>query len=129
MNLKQKNCSSCGGGFACGAERVEEKCWCDQLPHVSLVASADRDCFCPQCLSEAIRKLNCASSAAGAGVHPATKAGANSQYSLVEGADYYSEGEAMVFTARYHLRRGYCCESGCRHCPYPGQSAINTVAD
>jgi uncharacterized protein (TIGR00290 family) len=23
-----------------------------------------------------------------------------------------------VFTTAYHLRRGYCCESGCRHCPY-----------
>jgi len=36
----------------------------------------------------------------------------------VEGEDYYLEGEAIVFTARYHLRRGYCCESGCRHCPF-----------
>jgi hypothetical protein len=24
----------------------------------------------------------------------------------------------MVFTARYLLDRGYCCKSGCRHCPY-----------
>lgn len=24
----------------------------------------------------------------------------------------------MVFTEAYHLRRGYCCKSGCRHCPY-----------
>ncbi|MBX2974679.1 MAG: hypothetical protein KF721_01005 [Ignavibacteriaceae bacterium] len=23
-----------------------------------------------------------------------------------------------VFTAYYHLRRGGCCGSGCRHCPY-----------
>jgi hypothetical protein len=37
---------------------------------------------------------------------------------LVEGVDYYLEGAALVFTAEYHLRRGYCCESGCRHCPY-----------
>lgn len=34
------------------------------------------------------------------------------------GEDYYREGAMIVFTARYHLRRGYCCESGCRHCPY-----------
>jgi hypothetical protein len=32
--------------------------------------------------------------------------------------DYYFEGPYMVFTAAYHLKRGYCCESGCRHCPY-----------
>ena len=37
---------------------------------------------------------------------------------LVEGEDYYWEGAAMVFTARFHLRRGRCCESICRHCPY-----------
>ena len=37
---------------------------------------------------------------------------------LVEGEDYYREGTAIVFTAQYHLRRGYCCGSGCRHCPY-----------
>ena len=24
----------------------------------------------------------------------------------------------MVLTAATHLARGYCCESGCRHCPY-----------
>ncbi|MCU0471145.1 MAG: DUF5522 domain-containing protein [Arcicella sp.] len=24
----------------------------------------------------------------------------------------------MVFTEAYHLKRGYCCKNGCRHCPY-----------
>jgi hypothetical protein len=32
--------------------------------------------------------------------------------------DFYLEGGCMVFTAAYHLRRGYCCGSRCRHCPY-----------
>jgi hypothetical protein len=32
--------------------------------------------------------------------------------------DYYFEGPNMVFTAAYHLKRGSCCGSGCRHCPY-----------
>ncbi len=40
---------------------------------------------------------------------------------LVEGEDFYREGAYVVFTARHHLRRGYCCESGCRHCPYRGE--------
>ena len=39
----------------------------------------------------------------------------------VEGEDFYREGAYVVFTERYHLRRGYCCESGCRHCPYRGK--------
>jgi hypothetical protein len=37
---------------------------------------------------------------------------------LVAGEDYYLEGGMMVFTAAYLLRRGYCCENGCRACPY-----------
>ena len=37
---------------------------------------------------------------------------------LVEGADYYMDGEYLVFTAEYHRKRGYCCGSRCRHCPY-----------
>ena len=28
------------------------------------------------------------------------------------------ENGLVVFTAAYHLRRGFCCGSGCRHCPY-----------
>jgi Family of unknown function (DUF5522) len=32
--------------------------------------------------------------------------------------DFYMEGPYLVFTAAYHLRRGYCCNSDCRHCPY-----------
>ncbi|MGH9899362.1 MAG: DUF5522 domain-containing protein [Pyrinomonadaceae bacterium] len=37
---------------------------------------------------------------------------------LIEGEDYYLENGLMVFTSRYHLKRGYCCSSSCRHCPY-----------
>jgi len=37
---------------------------------------------------------------------------------LVEGEDFYLENGNYVFTATYLLKRGYCCESGCRHCPY-----------
>ena len=37
---------------------------------------------------------------------------------LAEGLDYYLENGLMVFTAHYLLQRGYCCRSGCRHCPY-----------
>lgn len=32
--------------------------------------------------------------------------------------EFYFEGSFMVFTEAYHLRRGYCCNSDCRHCPY-----------
>ncbi|GAB1371724.1 hypothetical protein MASR1M45_17860 [Candidatus Kapaibacterium sp.] len=31
---------------------------------------------------------------------------------------YYDESGYMVFTAKYHLERGYCCKNKCRHCPW-----------
>ena len=37
---------------------------------------------------------------------------------LVDGIDFYKEGDKIVFTSVYHLKRGYCCHSKCRHCPY-----------
>jgi hypothetical protein len=36
----------------------------------------------------------------------------------LEPEDFYYENGLMVFTAAYHLKRGYCCNSGCRHCPF-----------
>lgn len=38
---------------------------------------------------------------------------------LVEGEDfYYNEQGFRVFTEKYHLKRGFCCKNGCKHCPY-----------
>jgi hypothetical protein len=37
----------------------------------------------------------------------------------VEGEDFYFTSEGFkCFTEKHHLKRGYCCKSGCRHCPY-----------
>lgn len=37
---------------------------------------------------------------------------------LEPGDYYFSEEGYLVFTEQYHIKRGYCCQSGCRHCPY-----------
>jgi len=37
--------------------------------------------------------------------------------------DFYYEGPYLVFTEVYHRKRGYCCNSDCRHCPYRDQKA------
>ena len=31
---------------------------------------------------------------------------------------YYSVEGNVVFTKKYHLKRGYCCDCDCKHCPY-----------
>lgn len=37
---------------------------------------------------------------------------------FIEGDYYLTPKGYKCFTEQYHLRRGYCCKSGCRHCPY-----------
>lgn len=49
---------------------------------------------------------------------PKASGNAQSRGPLKEGVDFYWEEGLMVLTDVYHRRRGYCCESGCRHCPY-----------
>ncbi len=48
---------------------------------------------------------------------------------MKEGVDYYLDPKGYrVMTAAYHIRRGYCCGNGCRHCPYfPKHIKGNTV--
>jgi hypothetical protein len=48
---------------------------------------------------------------------------------LVEGVDYYIENGFVVFTEHYLRNRGYCCESGCRHCPYGFVKHDSTPSD
>tara|TARA_R110002020_G_scaffold18011_10_gene63610 strand:- start:225 stop:446 length:222 start_codon:yes stop_codon:yes gene_type:complete len=33
------------------------------------------------------------------------------------GFTYYENGN-LVMTEKYHIRRGSCCGSGCKHCPF-----------
>ena len=37
---------------------------------------------------------------------------------MVKEIDYYIDEGRFVMTESYHLKRGYCCGNGCRHCPY-----------
>ena len=47
-------------------------------------------------------------------------------YRPIEGEDYtIDELGMLVFTSAYLLKRGYCCENGCRNCPYGFNEAGN----
>lgn len=37
---------------------------------------------------------------------------------LQKGFHYEMEGSNLVFTEAYHMIRGHCCRSGCKHCVY-----------
>ena len=112
-------CQQCGESFTCGSKG--ESCWCGDLPRLYPPDPA-LSCVCRDCLVGRIR-----SSIAEfvAGVTPATAIAASERaqrYStdgeLLEGIDYELDGGQFVLSAWYLLKRGSCCENGCRNCPY-----------
>ncbi len=51
------------------------------------------------------------------------KLGKNNKHSARKNKNFYvNENGYIVFTEKYHLKRGYCCNNGCLHCPYKPQS-------
>lgn len=44
--------------------------------------------------------------------------GSQKRLNLTEEDYYLSDEGYIIFTAKYHIKRGYCCKSGCKHCPY-----------
>ncbi len=54
-----------------------------------------------------------------------------SKRSKLSDEDYYTSPNGfIVFTEAYHLKRGYCCKSGCKHCPFgfnPKTGKVNSL--
>ena len=107
--VSENQCPLCGQANACrragGADPSPERCWCEEVTIPPEVLESiplhlqQKACLCPAC----------------AGCSP------TSQRPLPETEEpdtYFTEEGLMVFTRAYHLRRGYCCGSGCRHCPF-----------
>ncbi|HMT29192.1 MAG TPA: DUF5522 domain-containing protein [Bacteroidia bacterium] len=38
---------------------------------------------------------------------------------------YFSEEGFIIFTEAYHLKRGYCCNNNCKHCPWKTKKQID----
>lgn len=91
------------GDRATAATDATLKCWCRfvEMPGTLLarVPSGSRACLCHACVARERRAIR--------------------WMPLAENGEFYLLDDGRrVFTERYHLRRGYCCGSGCRHCPY-----------
>ncbi len=117
---KEKTCSSCGIVFGCSTEDNGNSCWCNRYPPL-FTPDPVINCMCPQCLHEATKEKIDAY-VAGMTVEKALNNNIAKDLppskQLIQGIDYYIENLNFVFTAWHHLCRGYCCKSGCRHCPY-----------
>ena len=114
-------CSQCSATFGCGNESGADACWCASLPRI-LPLDFDEPCLCPRCLKRRIRERIEAFVATVTPQNAAAAAARARRYAgdedPIEGLDYEEQGGLLVFTAWYLLKRGTCCESGCRHCPY-----------
>jgi len=109
-NLDTAKCPLCGKPNdcqLCTAVSYKGPCWCAKIkfPEELLARlspeTRNQSCICIHCVTE---------------FHREKKSDLASQKILP--GDFYFDGSLMVFTEAYHLRRGYCCDSGCRHCPY-----------
>ena len=90
----------------CNTAAYKGQCWCAsvEIPAELLARIPtelrNKACICRNCVMEFHRNTSF-----------------NTRQKLQPG-DFYFDAGLMVFTEAYHLRRGWCCDSGCRHCPY-----------
>ncbi|MFO1488424.1 MAG: cysteine-rich CWC family protein [Verrucomicrobiota bacterium] len=103
-------CPLCGQANQCQlctGDAYKGSCWClslsipDELLARVPAEQRNRACLCAGCVKAFHRER------------------ASEPQAAVPGDYYFDDAGWMVFTAAYHLRRGYCCHNDCRHCPYP----------
>ncbi|MFM8877824.1 MAG: cysteine-rich CWC family protein [Verrucomicrobiota bacterium] len=105
----EDRCPLCGQANACrrafGADPSPDRCWCE-----SLVVSPSALARIPSALRG--RACLCMACARSDGLSPVDPRPGDSDDT------YVTADGRIVFTSAYLLRRGHCCGSGCRHCPY-----------
>jgi len=106
----EKHCLRCGAAFVCKTGDIKN-CQCSTVELSDetkiFLAKTNFDCLCNKCLME-FNKL----------VKEFRDESLPPPEAMVEDVHFYVENQCLVFTEFYHILRGYCCESGCRHCPY-----------
>ncbi|MEW5675155.1 DUF5522 domain-containing protein [Flavobacterium enshiense] len=117
--IKTKQCSSCSVSFPCGDTPEGMKCWCNDFPPIFAPTDVV-DCLCPDCFKKASRAKIEDYVATVTPENASDNKAKNLPPSsvLIEGIDYDIENGKQVFKAWYHLKRGYCCQEDCLHCPY-----------
>jgi len=119
-------CGSCGEVLTCDALNKSRTCWCQGFPPLPAFVPGDSsgaNCLCPSCLGLRLEAL--VQQAVSEGTREALLGFIQSNAiekedtgELVEFIDYRIEEGNWVFSGWYHLKRGYCCGSGCRNCPF-----------
>jgi hypothetical protein len=118
-----QRCPVCGGANECRIANgclYKSPCWCEtaSIPPTVQRYFADLGleptCLCKTCL-ERLAQCVTESDSADAILARVRTETARAGFSA---DSYLDESGRTVFTAAYHLKRGYCCGNRCRHCPY-----------
>ena len=114
-----KKCTSCNNEFGCTGKGVNQPCWCEPFP-VELTKNLSQSCLCTTCLTNSISS-NINDLIESNDHHDTIKIAQSfrDETRLFLDIDYTIEDDQYVFTKWYLLKRGFCCKSGCRNCPYP----------
>lgn len=107
----KKSCPRCKSVFDCQA-KSDQHCFCSDVELSEdtrvFLKKTYYDCLCANCLRELDELVAQAKSKP---FDPKIK-------NLKEGEYYNQENGRMVLTELYHISKGSCCQSGCRHCAY-----------
>lgn len=129
--MSQKTCQICQQKFSCGFANPQLPCWCEALPKLAEIGQfhTSNECLCPDCLKRSLKReidRYVTDVESGNKENRAGDMDANGG-KLIADIDYYLEDGHLVFTAWYHLKRGECCGSACRHCPYDHKNVIKRL--
>ena len=115
---EEKICPKCQTAFECSVGNIT-LCQCSvvKLSDATKVflEESEYDCLCKNCLTKLNKDVELAQNQ----TFPPEK--------LLENVHFYTENGLFVFTEWYHLLRGHCCRSGCRHCAYGFVKEENSV--
>lgn len=108
---EEKHCPKCNIPFTCKMGDIAN-CQCNSVhigeATIKFLTQSFYDCLCKDCLAKIDYNINTAKRYQ----FPTQKE------MFIEELHYYKENNNWVFTELYHLLRGHCCQSGCRHCVY-----------
>ena len=106
MDHKPKDCSRCGTIIQCKANNISQ-CDCAKIEitqHTTeFLKETKYNCLCNECLAHVDHLVTIADEI---------------PKKMIPKIHYYTENGNYVFTELYHIQRGYCCGSRCRHCAY-----------
>lgn len=108
---ESRTCLRCKTAFTCKVGDIAN-CQCNTvvlLPATrAFLQKSFFDCLCAACLEDLNQRMKA--------IEPYQFP--SQREMLTENLHFYKEDGKWVFTETYHLLRGHCCQSGCRHCPY-----------